>query len=109
MEDLSLLQDTLNKEYKQKKYEELKTPTGAKSFISGKIGKFTFKLIQSKKYQGVFAIVLLYIFTTGIYHVIKNTFTMITPVIFALCLLVIYWDNIKYIIKKINDSFIKRK
>ena len=95
MADFNEIQDELNKEHKQKKRDELKTSAGFKKAVSEKVAAFVSKLLMRKSYQAVFGIILAYILITGLIYVFINLFTMFTPIVITLCLLVIFWDNIK--------------
>jgi len=100
--DFNELQSELDTEYKQRKLAELKTLTGIKKSISGAIGSYINKVIMNKKYQYIIGIVLAYILVSGLYFVFSHLVSWFTVVVVTLCLLVIYWDNLKWITLKIK-------
>lgn len=113
IEDLIAVQEQKNKEYKQKQFDELRTPSGLKAFISAKIGKFTHKLMTKKTYQGVAIVLFVYITLAGIYYMFSNLFSIQTVIVIALCFIWIHWIKIKmfflYIKEKLKNVFNKRK
>lgn len=102
MENFDDIQNKLNKEFAQRKKDELKTPEGIKKFISGKVGNFVNKLMLNKRYQITLVFIFLYLFIQGLIHAIIDIYTWKTVVSITIYLFVIYWSKIKFVLNKIK-------
>lgn len=104
MEDLNQIQEQLNSEFKQKKRDELRTPEGFKKAVGEQAGAFVSKLLMRKQYQAVFGIILAYILGFGLWSVFSYLFSWNTVIVVGLCLLAVYWIQIKSIVYKLKST-----